>query len=88
MNKTDLIKKVAASTGHTQLVTGDIVDAVFENLTAALVNDGEKITIQGFGNFAVKERAARIAVKPGTTERIQVPAKKVVKFTPGSGLKS
>ena len=86
MNKSDLSKQVAAATGNTQAVTAEIVSTLFDTMAGMLLA-GEKITIHGFGTFTLTERAARLAVKPGTKERIQVPAKKAVKFTAGTGLK-
>ena len=86
MNKSDLSKKVAADLGLTQVESARILNHLFDEIVSQ-VQAGEKVTIQGFGSFALKERAARMAVKPGTTEKIQVPAKKVVKFSAGSDLK-
>ena len=31
--------------------------------------------LTGFGTFEVRERNARTGVKPGTTEKIEIPAK-------------
>ena len=41
----------------------------------------------GFGTFEVKERAARVGTKPGTTEQINIPAAKVPAFKAGKALK-
>lgn len=86
MNKTDLSKAVAAQTGITQTLASTVLEAVLEQIVDQ-VSQGEKVTLQGFGAFSVKDRAERMAVKPGTTERIVVPAKKVVKFAAGTRLK-
>lgn len=43
--------------------------------------------LTGFGVFEVRERSARQGVKPGTTEKIQIPASKYPAFKAGKGLK-
>ena len=47
---------------------------------------GEDITFLGFGKFEVVDRSARETRNPQTGEKIQVPAKKVVKFKAGKVL--
>ena len=56
-----------------------------EAVTEAL-KSGEKVTLVGFGTFMVAERAARTGRNPQTGEKIEIPARKVVKFKPGSKL--
>nr|AAD03319.1 histone-like protein HLm [Listeria monocytogenes] len=41
----------------------------------------------GFGNFEVRERAARKGRNPATKEEIDIPASKVPAFKPGKALK-
>jgi len=60
---------------------------MLENITKAL-NNGESITLVGFGSFSVTKRAAREGVNPQTKERINIPAKNVVKFKAGKMLSS
>ena len=47
---------------------------------------GEKVAILGFGTFSVTERQARMGINPRTKKQIKIPARKSVKFKPGSGL--
>jgi len=42
----------------------------------------------GFGTFQVAKRKARRGVNPRTRETIQIPAKKVPKFVPGTALRN
>ena len=46
----------------------------------------DKIALVGFGSFSVSERPARTGRNPQTGKEIQIPAKNVVKFKPGSEL--
>ena len=41
----------------------------------------------GFGQFKVRDRAARMARNPATGEQVKVPAKRVFKFLPAKALK-
>lgn len=55
-------------------VTYEQVRASLEGIKA-LILKGEKITLQDFGTFTVKEKPARKARNPKTGEQIDVPAK-------------
>ena len=46
----------------------------------------EKVTIIGFGTFSTTERAARTGINPQTGKKMQIAARKSVKFKAGSGL--
>ncbi|MDQ0337663.1 DNA-binding protein HU-beta [Caldalkalibacillus uzonensis] len=86
MNKTELVAKVAESAELTKKDAAKAVDAVFDAITEAL-QKGEKVQIIGFGNFEVRERAARKGRNPQTGEEIEIAASKVPAFKPGKGLK-
>lgn len=85
-NKAALIERVAEKTGLTKKDATVAVDAVFKTIQDALV-DGEKVQLIGFGNFEVRERAARKGRNPQTGKEIEIPASKVPAFKPGKGLK-
>ncbi|MCH4169280.1 MAG: HU family DNA-binding protein [Streptococcaceae bacterium] len=85
-NKQQLIDKVAEKAGLTKKDAGAAVDAVFSSVSDFLV-DGEKVQLIGFGNFEVRERAARKGRNPQTGEEIQIKASKVPAFKPGKALK-
>lgn len=93
MNKTDFVNQLAEKVDITKKLAGEIYDATFgveeENLgilPQALKNE-EKIQFIGFGNFEIKERAARKGRNPKTGEEIDIAASKKPAFTPGKGLK-
>ena len=58
-NKQDLIAEVAAKTGLTKKDSEKAVNAFGEVVTEFLAK-GEKVQLIGFGNFEVRERAARV----------------------------
>ncbi|HLQ73723.1 MAG TPA: HU family DNA-binding protein [Bacillota bacterium] len=86
MNKTELVNAVAESSELSKKDAGKAVDAVFETIMDSL-SDGEKVQIIGFGNFEVRDRAARKGRNPQTGEEIQIPASKVPAFRAGKALK-
>ena len=85
-NKAELIERVAGKTDLTKKEVTATVDALFEVIQEAL-QDGEKVQVIGFGNFEVRDRAARKGRNPQTGEEIQIAASKVPAFKPGKALK-
>ncbi|PTL40376.1 MAG: HU family DNA-binding protein [Alkalicoccus sp.] len=86
MNKTELINAVAEKTDLSKKDATGAVDAVFDIITDALQKQ-EKVQLIGFGNFEVRERAARKGRNPQTGEEIEIPASNVPAFKPGKALK-
>ncbi|MCH6266983.1 HU family DNA-binding protein [Neobacillus citreus] len=86
MNKTDLVQEVAKRSDLTQKDSGKAVDAVFSAISEALKN-GDKVQLIGFGNFEIRERAARTGRNPQTGKEIEIAAGKVPAFKPGKQLK-
>ena len=86
MKKEDLLRFVADKAGITQKAAGEAVNAVLEGISSALER-GDSVSLIGFGSFKVAERAAREGRNPRTGEKINIPASKSVKFTPGKAFK-
>jgi len=86
MTKTDLIQSVSEKTGFTKKDITFVVDAVFESIQGALRN-GDKVQLVGFGNFEIRERAARQGRNPQTGEIIEIAASKVPAFKAGKSLR-
>ncbi|ASV69188.1 DNA-binding protein [Cytobacillus kochii] len=86
MNKTELINAVAEASELSKKDATKAVDAVFDTVLDALKN-GDKVQLIGFGNFEVRERAARKGRNPQTGEEIEIAASKVPAFKPGKALK-
>lgn len=61
------------------------VDSVLALITRALCY-GDKVKLVGFGQFLVRDRAARKSVHPGTGKPIVLPARRVVRFKPSRTL--
>jgi DNA-binding protein HU-beta len=86
MNKAELAKEVANQTGLTKRTSREAVDTITSVITDVLARE-EKVTLVGFGTFQVMERRARTGVNPQTRKRLDIPAKKVVRFKAGKGLR-
>ena len=86
ISKAQLTDEVAESVAMTKVQAKTAVDALFEHITMHL-QQGDKITVTGFGTFEVRERKARQGVKPGTSEKINIPASKAPGFKAGKSLK-
>ena len=78
-NKAELVSNVATATGLTKKDATAAVDAVFSSIQASLAK-GEKVQLIGFGNFEVRQRAARKGRNPQTGEEINIPASKLRAF--------
>ena len=85
MNKTELTAKIAESAGLSQVDAKKALDATLAAIVEA-VKAGDKVTLIGFGTFAVTKRDARKGINPQTKKTISIPAKKVVKFKAGADL--
>lgn len=83
--KSDLVDRVANTTGLAKADAAKAVDATFDAIVEALAG-GERVTVLGFGNFTVKDRAARVGRNPSNGEPVNIPASKAVKFKQGKGL--
>ena len=86
MNKAELIDAVALAADITKASATRAVDAVFDNICAALKKD-EQVGLVGFGTFVVRSRAARAGRNPQTGATIEIKASKVPGFKPGKALK-
>ena len=86
MNKNSLIAEVAEKTNISKKLSKEIVEAVFECMSDAL-ESGDNVQIVGFGNFKVKERAARKGVSLQSKDNIVFPPCKVVSFKVGKTLR-
>ena len=86
MNKSELIERVSAESGLSKAQTSEVLDAFIKAITTSL-NDGQVVSLIGFGTFQVKDRAARQGRNPQTGETMLLPAKRVPVFKAGKGLK-
>ncbi|MEM1377490.1 MAG: HU family DNA-binding protein [Pseudomonadota bacterium] len=86
MNKNELAAAVADKSGMSKGDATTAVDTIFEVITDTLKSGGD-VRVLGFGNFVVQDRAATTGRNPMTGKPVDIPAKRVPKFSAGKGLK-
>lgn len=87
LRKSDLAELVSARTNLNRSQASHAVGALFDVIFEALTEE-KRVAVTGFGTFDVRASRERTGVKPGTTERITIPARKRVGFKPSSPLKN
>ena len=87
MNKAELVAAIAEKTELSKKDSEKALKA-FTEIVEEELKKGEKIQLVGFGTFEVTERKAREGIKPGTKEKIKIPASKAPKFKAGASLKN
>ncbi|GAF14493.1 DNA-binding protein HBsu [Bacillus sp. JCM 19046] len=86
MNKTELINSLAERAQLSKKDATTAVNSMFDLITESL-GKGETVQLIGFGNFEVRERAARKGRNPQTGEEIDIAATKTPAFKAGKQLK-
>jgi hypothetical protein len=85
MNKTELINAIAEKAGLNKVQAKAALEAGINTISEQL-QKGDKVAIIGFGTFSVAEKTARTGINPRTKEKIEIPARKAVKFKAGAEL--
>lgn len=86
MTKSELIEAVSLKTSLPKKRAEDIVNAVFETMSSALMED-QRIEVRGFGSFSIRTYDARVGRNPRTGEAVEVDEKKSVHFKVGKELR-
>jgi DNA-binding protein HU-beta len=86
MNKAELINAVADKSDLSKADAGRAVDAFIEVVTKALKKNN-KVSLVGFGTFAIRQRKARMGRNPKTREPLKIAARKNPTFKAGKALK-
>jgi nucleoid DNA-binding protein len=86
MDKTELISAVADKVGLSKKQVREVINEILSQIAKQLVL-GQKVKLVGFGTFSKQYRAARDGRNPRTGERLIIPERHVVVFSPGSDLK-
>ncbi|HKR98907.1 MAG TPA: HU family DNA-binding protein [Candidatus Dormibacteraeota bacterium] len=83
----DLAQALARRADITVTAARDEVRWFFDTISETL-EKGDEVRIHGFGAFKTAHRAARTGRNPRTGEAVQVPARRVVRFSPSTSLSS
>ena len=86
ITKKELIDLIAERTQAKRVLVKQIVQSFLDEITTEL-SRGNRLEFRDFGVFEAKTKAARVAQNPKTLERVEVPAKRTVKFKMGRLMK-
>lgn len=84
--KSELCLRISAQTGLTDPEAHAVVAAVLSIITAAL-RDGHRVGLRDLGTFRVRAVPSRSGYRPGTDQRIEIPAGRTVGFKGSARLK-
>jgi len=79
MTKKDLVAAIAKDSGLTVKDAGKALNSFVSSVGKAM-KKGQRLQLPGLGTFKVTKRSARVVRNPRTGAKLNVPAKKVVKF--------
>ena len=82
ITKKELIDRIAERTQAKRVTVKSIIQAFLDEITREL-SKNNRLEFRDFGVFETRTRAARVAQNPKTLERVEVPAKRTVKFKMG-----
>jgi len=82
VTKKELIDRIAERTQAKRVAVKEIIQVFLDEIIAELCEDN-RLEFRDFGVFETRTRAARVAQNPKTLERVDVPAKRTVKFKMG-----
>jgi len=82
VTKKELISRIAERTQAKRVLVKRIIQAFLDEIISELC-ENNRLEFRDFGVFETRTRAARIAQNPKTLERVEVPAKRTVKFKMG-----
>ena len=80
-----LAERLADRAEITKVAARDEVKWLFDTISDTL-SRGDEVRIHGFGTFKTAQRAARTGRNPRTGESVEVPARRVVRFSPSTTL--
>ncbi len=86
VTKKELIDRIAERTQAKRVVVKRIIQTFLDEVIAELCKNN-RLEFRDFGVFETRTRVARIAQNPKTLERVEVPAKRTVKFKMGRLMK-
>ena len=86
VTKKEMADRIAELTGNKRLVVKELIQRFLDEIIREL-GEGNRLEFRDFGVFETKARAARVARNPKTSERVQIPPRRTVKFKVGRVMK-
>ncbi|MFC1763383.1 HU family DNA-binding protein [Planctomycetota bacterium] len=85
ISKKNLVDRITEKTEAKQATVKAVVQHLLDEITAELARNN-RLEFRDFGVFETRLREARTARNPKTMEKVQVPARRSVKFKMGRGM--
>ena len=79
ITKKELIDRISEQTQAKRILVKRIIQTFLDEVTNELCKNN-RLEFRDFGVFETRTRAARLAQNPKTLDRVEVPAKRSVKF--------
>lgn len=86
MNKAELVEAISTQAKTTKRDAQNVLDALINTVQTAVQN-GDTVSLVGFGSFSPRKRAPRVARNLQTGETLNVPARTVPVFKAGKKFK-
>jgi integration host factor subunit beta len=86
VSKKDLVDRIADKTQSKRVTVQTVVQHLLDEITSEFAQDN-RLEFRDFGVFEPRTREARTAQNPKTLEKVQVPAKRTMKFKMGRMMK-
>lgn len=86
LTRMDLSEAVFREVGLSRNESAQLVEAVLEHMSDALVN-GEQVKISSFGTFSARDKSARVGRNPKTGEEVPINPRRVLTFRPSHLMK-
>ena len=88
VGRSEITRSIAQRSGLTQKKATEVLEATLDSIREALTA-GKEVRLVNFGSFKVRRSAARQGVNPrNRNEKITVPERDRVRFSPGKELSS
>ena len=79
LTRADLSEAVYNEIGLSRVESSEIVEAVLDEVSAALVA-GKEVKLSSFGTFSVRKKSGRIGRNPKTGEEVPITPRRVLSF--------
>ena len=79
LTRADLIEAVYNEIGLSRVESSEIVEAVLDEVSTALVA-GDEVKLSSFGTFSVRQKSGRIGRNPKTGEEVPITPRRVLSF--------
>lgn len=87
MNKWDFIKRVSEKSGKPQTELNKVITAITEVITEQVRDNGEDVTLLGFGTFKQRKTEAKTCRSPFDGKTITTKPSRTIQFKPSPSIK-